>query len=137
MKNFNKILSLLLLSSFGFGATSFAIQNGDEQPSRKREINDTTNNKRTHAQCAICFDNITQEQEVQLHCGHSFCQNCLTTIVNNANTEHTLAHLRCPNTNCNQPFNSDDIRAITNDEQLVTTHTFWICSFPFLSLLRE
>lgn len=67
-------------------------------------------------ECAICF---TNDSNVELNCGHSFCSECLRTTFEPAANGHSLTSLRCPDPECRREINNDTLRRLGfNDNHL-------------------
>lgn len=67
--------------------------------------------------CPICWEE--RGNTHTLICGHRLCQDCLTTIVNNASREQSLIELRCPIEDCRRNIDAADLRRIYFVEQEV------------------
>lgn len=65
--------------------------------------------------CNICLIARRTIPFVTLTCGHSFCKICLVTIFKNALESKNTITLRCADEECEQAFNEEDIKLITNN----------------------
>jgi hypothetical protein len=86
MKNFNKILSVLLLACLSFGATSFAMQ-GDNSKS----LVQSQFHEQTAITCPICCDCAELESPedaliVTTPCKHTFHNSCLLQWLSKQNS---------------------------------------------------
>ena len=68
--------------------------------------------------CNICLEDKQKEELKNLSCGHSYCNNCLNHLVDNAIRERNIDNLKCPNTDCAREMNEQDIRNITNNNHI-------------------
>ena len=68
-------------------------------------------------ECSICWNAIlTASDEYMLHCGHSFCYNCLNTICIMKSESSTVLELGCPWTDCEYLLDDDEIRDLVGND---------------------
>lgn len=71
--------------------------------------------------CLICDENKHETYFVKLMCRHTFCRECLRTMITSALTEKSTLRLLCPDRACTKNkvhFASEDIRNISGEEAL-------------------
>lgn len=67
--------------------------------------------------CPVCMNEKPKNEFTILHCKHSFCTACLTSMIDLAIRGKTTDRLKCPDIECKIPFNLGDIKTITNNNQ--------------------
>ena len=63
-------------------------------------------------ECQICTDEKNSTEFCKLSCGHEFCKECLSHILNDALQERQTRTLLCPLPECNTLFTDNDINHI-------------------------
>ena len=65
-------------------------------------------------ECRICLDQKDIADCCALECGHAYCKDCLSHILDGAIAAHSTATLRCPTPGC-RSIDVEDVRKITRD----------------------
>ena len=74
-------------------------------------------------QCDICLEDVDCENTTNLSCGHTYCNECLTRVVDLAMQEQSAEQFKCPNTGCAAQMTEQDIQNIThNNAEKVAAH---------------
>ncbi|XP_054554363.1 E3 ubiquitin-protein ligase TRIM38-like isoform X3 [Talpa occidentalis] len=76
-----------------------------------------TKKMREEATCSICLELMTKP--VSIHCGHSFCRQCIEVILENLQGTSSLREPQCPL--CRTPFQRASLRSNTQLENLIQT----------------
>jgi len=62
--------------------------------------------------CPVCFDDVLGSRGLFLSCGHFSCNSCLEQMVQLHTKEADVAALRCPTTDCREPFGPAVLRQV-------------------------
>ena len=67
--------------------------------------------------CDICLDTKSIQDFSLLECGHMFCTDCSTQLIDMAIQARSTEQLKCPDIHCAAPISEQDIRDITNNDR--------------------
>lgn len=128
------------------------LQNGNSENNKNTIVIDLTqdsndNNEKTlidvienseepTSNCSICFDDVNESDFCKLDCGHSYCNDCLTSIIDLGLKEKKTTNLVCPNKNCSKAIDEQSVRKIVKNDKNkladyaeITTHE-WLVQQP-------
>lgn len=66
--------------------------------------------------CTICLEDKAVDQFLTLPCGHSFCRECFTGILDTASKDNTIA-LKCLAQDCKYVLTAQDMRKVINNPE--------------------
>ncbi len=94
--------------------------NPDDYFAKGQRINDPYSNNYynygNYHYCSICFDyRVAKEDIVRLHCGHSFCRDCLNGHINISKKDKNLP--RCPQVGCRRECTREDLEKTLPDKK--------------------
>ncbi|XP_054553914.1 E3 ubiquitin-protein ligase TRIM38-like [Talpa occidentalis] len=76
-----------------------------------------TQKMREEATCSICLE--LMMEPVSINCGHSFCRQCIESILENPRVTSSPRESQCPL--CRAPFQRESLRSIKQLENLIQT----------------
>ena len=81
--------------------------------------------------CEVCYDDKPGTLFTRVHCGHSFCSECLGGMATVHITDGSLEMLRCPEMDCSAQLEMEELRQLVdisaferrvNGQAITTTH---------------
>ena len=64
--------------------------------------------------CEVCYDDKPGTLFTRVHCGHSFCTECLGGMATVHITDGSLEKLRCPEMECNAQLTMEEVRRLVD-----------------------
>lgn len=87
--------------------------------------------------CQICYDNTTNDNNMNFSCGHNFyCKSCLNQYLINKIKNNNVLNIKCLYIECNRTFTQDEVKSIVS-ASMFNKYKYYLNKKTFFSLNKN